>query len=256
MIMHVEEEIFLVCGRVSLHTHTLSEFVMQVGYELRDAGEEIGLGIFVTARVLKGTLVWKYCAGENVNVYDEKSAIARLEKFATKKDCQYFLDLTYGLRGLLHEIIDEGRFMNHSLTPNCQTDKCTGHTYAVRDIETDEQLFEDYTTFDHPDFLYDLLKKYQCEPDYYPLPDREEVINNRRYSDDGSTEGGKDGGRYEDMEIDSRNMKSSNKMIATARGSAADVENIGGDVYNNVNVNVNNGILNLNVNLEVLANVI
>ena len=31
----------------------------------------------------------------------------------------------------------------------------------------EQQLFEDYSTFSHPAFLYTLLKKYNCEPTYY-----------------------------------------------------------------------------------------
>lgn len=152
---------------------------MQIAYELKDAGGDIGMGIFVTRAVLKGTMIWQYSAGINVNVYDAKTAASHLEAFATRVDARKFLDLTYGLKDLLHEITDEGRFINHSDKPNCLTDKNLGHTYASRDIDAGEQLFEDYTTFDHPDFLYDLLDKYQCAPEYYPLPKRENLENTK-----------------------------------------------------------------------------
>ena len=46
----------------------------------------------------------------------------------------------------------------------------TGNTYAIRDIEPDEQLFEDYQNFEHPIFLLALLQKYKCAPDYYDIP--------------------------------------------------------------------------------------
>lgn len=46
----------------------------------------------------------------------------------------------------------------------------TGNTYALRDIELGEELFEDYNRFEHPPFLFGLLRKYECEPDYYDLP--------------------------------------------------------------------------------------
>ena len=38
---------------------------------------------------------------------------------------------------------------------------------------------------DHPDFLFDLLQKYDAAPDYYPLPERDDdatinsVINSK-----------------------------------------------------------------------------
>jgi hypothetical protein len=68
-------------------------------------------------------------------------------------------------------ITDDGKFMNHSSHPNCVTDMETGHTYASRDIDPGEQLFEDYATFEHPVFLLPLLEKYNCAPDYYDIPD-------------------------------------------------------------------------------------
>jgi hypothetical protein len=46
----------------------------------------------------------------------------------------------------------------------------TGNTFAIRDIEAGEQLFEDYAKFEHPDFLLPLLKKYDCAPTYYEIP--------------------------------------------------------------------------------------
>ena len=50
----------------------------------------------------------------------------------------------------------------------------TGNTYAIRVIQKDEQLSEDYRHFEHPVFLFPLLQKYECAPDYYDLPSREE----------------------------------------------------------------------------------
>ena len=68
-------------------------------------------------------------------------------------------------------IKDDGKYMNHadktSYECNCKTDLINGNCYAVRDIKIGEQLFEDYSTFSHPGFLYKLLKKYNCEPTYY-----------------------------------------------------------------------------------------
>jgi len=47
----------------------------------------------------------------------------------------------------------------------------SGNCYAIKDITSGEQLFEDYTTFSHPAFLYELLEKYNHKPTYYDLPD-------------------------------------------------------------------------------------
>lgn len=53
----------------------------------------------------------------------------------------------------------------------------TGTTYALRDIEVNEELFEDYNRFEHPAFLFPLLEKYECPPDYYELPSEPTVID-------------------------------------------------------------------------------
>ena len=177
---------------------------MQVAYELKDAGDDIGMGIFVTSAVAKGTMIWQYSAGINVKVYDSSSAALHLEKFTARTEATKFLDLTYGLKDLLHEITDEGRFMNHSNKPNCVTDKSLGHTYASRDIEAGEQLFEDYSTYDHPDFLLDLLEKYHCAPEYYCLPKRVNLGNCKNSSREG-------------MEFDDENMKPKVYLNTTKR---------------------------------------
>jgi hypothetical protein len=53
----------------------------------------------------------------------------------------------------------------------------TGTTYALRDIEENEELFEDYNRFEHPAFLFPLLEKYECPPDYYDLPSEPTIID-------------------------------------------------------------------------------
>jgi hypothetical protein len=68
-------------------------------------------------------------------------------------------------------INDDGQYVNHSENPNCKTDLSTGHCYAIQDISVGEQIFEDYASFTHPPFLFPLLKRYDCEPDYYALPE-------------------------------------------------------------------------------------
>jgi SET domain-containing protein len=141
---------------------------MQIAYAVRDAEFE-GKGLFSTEKIAQGTLIWRFRVGDNVTEYDEPAATKHLETL-TMPEAKDFLDLTYGIRDKLCFIRDDGRFMNHSTQPNCITDMSTGNTYALRDIEPDEQLFEDYARFEHPAFLFPLLEKYQCAPNYYEIP--------------------------------------------------------------------------------------
>jgi hypothetical protein len=122
---------------------------MQIPYEIKDAGLGLGQGIFVKELVPKGTLVWKYSAGLNVLQYDAEAAANRLAALPTLEEAQKWLTFTYGFFGMLNEVIDDGKFMNHSKEPNCKS-KETGDTYSIRDIEAGEQLFEDYTSFGIP----------------------------------------------------------------------------------------------------------
>jgi SET domain-containing protein len=157
---------------------------MEIPYEIKDT--EYGLGLFAIVDIPVNTLVWQYKKGINIIEYDEEAA---LEHLATKtyKECQRFLDLTYGQRGLICEVLDDGKYMNHSIHPNCKT-RPGGNTYTIRDIMVGEQLFEDYATFDHPDFLYPLLEKYNCAPDYYEMvPRGMSVTNPENCHDDGNT---------------------------------------------------------------------
>lgn len=147
---------------------------MEIPYEVRDS--EFGRGLFTTAFVPSGTLVWRYENGVNIREYDSQSASAHLATLSFQES-QRFLDLTYGQRGLLCEVLDDGKYMNHSECPNCKT-STGGNTYAIRDIEIGEELYEDYKSFDHPDFLYPLLDKYECAPEYYELAPRSVTADN------------------------------------------------------------------------------
>ena len=122
-------------------------------------------------------LLFTYFYLFTINQFDGQQAAAHLESLPTKADCKWFLDATYGIHGKLGLILDDGKYMNHSLTPNCITNMKTGTTYALRDIEENEELFEDYNRFEHPAFLFPLLEKYECPPDYYDLPSEPTVID-------------------------------------------------------------------------------
>lgn len=154
---------------------------MQIPYEVGDS--EFGHGLFATAFVAAGSLVWKYNNGVNIREYDEQAASAHISTL-TFKETQRFLDLTYGQRGLLCEVLDDGKYMNHSESPNCKT-SMGGNTYATKDLHPGDELFEDYATFDHPDFLYPLLEKYECAPEYYHMAPRRKSANEEMEHDDG-----------------------------------------------------------------------
>jgi hypothetical protein len=142
---------------------------MKINYEIRETAN-YGKGLYVLENVLACTCIWSYKLNENVFEFDETQSIAYLESMPSLRAQQRFLDSSFGKGPVLSLINDDGQYINHSATPNCKTDLSTGHCYAIQDIAIGDQIFEDYSSFSHPPFLFPLLKKYDCEPDYYDLP--------------------------------------------------------------------------------------
>ena len=140
-------------------------------YEIRET-PHFGKGIFTLQEINAGSCVWFYKLNENVFEYDEAQSIAYLEGLPNHEAQQRFLDAIFGKGPVLCLIRDDGQYVNHAAAPacNCQTDLVSGHCYSLRAIEAGEQIFEDYSAFSHPPFLFPLLKQYDCEPDYYVLP--------------------------------------------------------------------------------------
>jgi SET domain-containing protein len=147
---------------------------MQVSYSIKTSfnnqGEKIGSGIFSKKFIKKGECIWKYKLNINVTEYDENDCNKKLNSL-TISESKKFLDLSYGLHNKLCFINDDGRFINHSSSPycNCKTEMQTGDVYSLRDIDKGEELLEDYSSFEHPDFLMSLLNQYDCFPSYYTI---------------------------------------------------------------------------------------
>ena len=144
---------------------------MNINYEIRKT-DHYGKGLYALENIPVGTRIWSYKLNENVFEYDAEQSITHLQNLPSLKAQQRFLDSSFGKGDVLCLIIDDGQYVNHAATPgcNCKTDLSTGHCYASQNIQAGDQLFEDYTYFTHPSFLYPLLKMYDCEPDYYELP--------------------------------------------------------------------------------------
>jgi hypothetical protein len=138
---------------------------MNIKYEIRN--NEYGKGIFVLEDIKANTCIWTYKLNNNAFEYSEDETISYLEHLPTLKKQQRFLDLTFGKGDKLCLITDDGKYVNHSDNPNCKTDLTNGNCYAIKDIQKDEEILEDYRSYTHPPFLFPLLKKYNCEPTYY-----------------------------------------------------------------------------------------
>ena len=142
---------------------------MNINYDIRET-ENYGKGLFSLEDIKSGTCIWTYKLNENVFEYDAEQSAAYLQSLPDLKAQQHFLNSSFGKGAVLCLITDDGQYVNHADAPNCKTDLSTGHCYAIHDIVKGEQIFEDYSSFTHPRFLFSLLQLYDCEPDYYPLP--------------------------------------------------------------------------------------
>ncbi|MFD0868973.1 MULTISPECIES: SET domain-containing protein [Paenibacillus] len=105
--------------------------------ELRFVNEKIGLGVFATKFIPKGTIVWVL---DDLDMILDEDYVDSLEPL--RRDIVY----KYAYQNEKGEYVlcwDHGRYINHSFNPNC-----IGTAYelelAARDIHPGEELTSDY----------------------------------------------------------------------------------------------------------------
>lgn len=105
--------------------------------EIRYVSEEIGVGVFATKLIPKGTIVW---IKDDLDIIFDEDFIDSLDD--NRKDFIY----KYAYEDNDGEYVlcwDHARFVNHSFNPNC-VDTAYDFELAVRDIHPGEQLTADY----------------------------------------------------------------------------------------------------------------
>ncbi|WP_309121559.1 SET domain-containing protein [Paenibacillus sp.] len=111
--------------------------MMHPDTELRYINDSIGVGIFATRRIPKGTVTW---------ALDGLDQRFREDEVAALDDARKAIVLKYSFRnqdGLYILCWDHGRFINHSFNANCVA-TAYDIQLAARDIEPGEQLCDDY----------------------------------------------------------------------------------------------------------------
>ena len=83
-----------------------------VPYEVRQSSIA-GLGIFATAPISRGTLIWKYHAKIVREHPDEASLRASLDSLPSDVERVELLEHVYGWNGKVQEILDDGKYWNH-----------------------------------------------------------------------------------------------------------------------------------------------
>jgi SET domain-containing protein len=103
-----------------------------------------GVGIFAAAPIRKGAAIWAFDER-----FDHALSAADIEALAEEQ--RHFVErygYSHTLRPELTIVeLDNGRFMNHSDSPNTQfTDPAVG--WAIRDIARDEEITCNYAEFE------------------------------------------------------------------------------------------------------------
>lgn len=145
--------------------------------------EDKGLGVFAREPIKKGSIVWRHVPGVFV-VYDEYSFRAKIEKMPPA-GVVYELTHVHAFEdfpGCLIRALDDGILINHSSNPNLTTNNAApaktsldvhARRYlhnvtealhddryslvATRDIESGEELANDYAVDDECPSYYDAL---------------------------------------------------------------------------------------------------
>lgn len=111
--------------------------MMHPDTELRFISDEIGLGVFATRFIPKGTIVW---------ILDDLDMILEEDFVDSLDEIRQEIIYKYSYQNNDDEYIlcwDHSRYMNHSFHPNC-VDTAYEFELAVRDIYPGEELTYDY----------------------------------------------------------------------------------------------------------------
>ena len=107
--------------------------------DLRHVSDDIGLGVFATRPIPRGTLVWVVCDRERIYTPEEAAALSPADQEAVEH--HGYIDA----RGHYVLCCDLGRYMNHACAP---TTLPLGMEVeiAIRDVAVGEQLTCEYGT--------------------------------------------------------------------------------------------------------------
>lgn len=104
-----------------------------------------GIGLFADQFIAKDSIIWQYSPSHDREYTQEEfDTIIGLDKDFLNTYCFRFLDKYY-------LCVDNGRFFNHSDSPNCYStdfnESSLGFTRALCDIQVGEELTDDYLGF-------------------------------------------------------------------------------------------------------------
>lgn len=102
-----------------------------------------GIGLFAAEQIKTGTVIWCYVEGFDRQI--EPELVTSWPELAQSHVYHFCALLRSNGKFLMTG--DDGRFWNHSDKPNCLTDEGVTETIALRDIESGEELTENYLAY-------------------------------------------------------------------------------------------------------------
>ena len=129
-----------------------------------------GKGTFAVRFIPKGTLLWECKIGENALAFTDEASLREYLSHFSYEEQRTIVSHLYCLSQKTILLAKNRSHINHSNTPNAVGCLITGNEYALRDIEKDEELTEDYRTYAYNETLMKLEKEYGIDNSYYDCP--------------------------------------------------------------------------------------
>lgn len=131
-----------------------------------------GIGLFADQFVPKGTLIWKFTPGFDLTFTREQilNFPVLLQIYISKYSWRSKTSRLYCFSS------DNGKYFNHSNNPNCLSEyrnsKDEVVTIAIRDIQKDEEITDNYSSFENDksdgNVLDDIVRRFHLQDELDP----------------------------------------------------------------------------------------
>lgn len=131
-----------------------------------------GVGLFADQAIPKGTEIWRFTPG-----FDQKFTREQILGFPDLLQIYIYKHCWKSKKSKLYCFsVDNGKYFNHSVTPNVLSEYRDGEeeviTVAVRDIEEGEEILDNYDSFedigDGDNVLNEIAEKFQLTDELDP----------------------------------------------------------------------------------------
>mmetsp|Transcript_50230 Transcript_50230/g.98471 ORF Transcript_50230/g.98471 Transcript_50230/m.98471 type:complete len:578 (+) Transcript_50230:70-1803(+) len=135
----------------------------RVRYQVKKVPDK-GLGLVLKQDVKKGEVIYAFEPdGRTHFVHNEASATAKLAGMKSDQARAFFLNHIFGWRGEMIELIGDCMFMNHDKVSVLEVAPDDRTWIAARDLKAGDEIVDNYSQYENPQWYIDLCKKYEVE---------------------------------------------------------------------------------------------